>query len=183
MARAALERSLAISTELGDRHGMGQALWAIANSEYELGRSAEARTYALQALESLEGTDDVFLTGWVSFTIGLSFVMESDSSQALEWLKRGLRLFIDAADVSGYALVFDVVTIALDRAGDREKAAWFGGAVASLERTTGTGLNAHNRELVGWDPTSLRNDPALAERWTAGENAAVEELIEAALAL
>ena len=183
LARAALESSLAISRELGDRHGMGQALWALANAEYEARRSAEARAYALQALENLEGTDDAFLTGWVSFTVGVSYIIDSDPAEAFTWLQRGLRLFIDAADVSGYALIFDAMSMALDRAGDREKAAWFAGAVASLERTTGTGLNTHNRELVGWDPGSLQADPALTGNWMAGENAAVEDVIQAALAL
>ncbi|MEO8511771.1 MAG: adenylate/guanylate cyclase domain-containing protein [Chloroflexota bacterium] len=183
LAHAALERSLAISTELGDRHGMAQALWALANAAFEIRRPREARAYALQALEQLEGSDDVFLTGWASFTVGSSYLMESKPAEAMDWLKRGLRLFIDAGDVTGYELTFDAFAMALDALGDRDKAAWFGGAVASLERTSGTGLNSRNRQFVGWDPASLQGDPALAEHWQAGEHAAIEELIDAALAL
>ena len=182
-ARAALKRSLAISTELGDRHGMAQSLWALANAEYESGRAAEARRYGLQALEQLEGTDDVFLTGWVLFTIGLTYGLESKPTDAIHWLQRGLRLFIDAADVSGYTLTFDAITAALELAGDRVQAAWFAGAVARLERTTGTGLNARNRQYLGWNPEDLRADPALSARWAEGEEADIEEVLEAALAL
>lgn len=183
LARAALERSLAISTELGDRHGMAQSLWALANAEYESGRGAEARRFGLQALERLEGTNDAFLTGWVMFTIGLSYGLESNPTDAMQWLKRSLRLFVDAADVSGYTLTFDAMTAALELSGDRERAAWFAGAVARLERTTGTGLNARNRQYLGWSPDALRADPLLAERWAKGEAASIDEVIEAALAL
>jgi predicted ATPase/class 3 adenylate cyclase len=182
-ARAALERSLAISTELDDRHGMAQALWALANADYESGNAEEARRNGLRSLELLEGTDDVFLTGWVLFTIGLTYGLESKPAEAMDWLKRGLRPFVEAGDVSGYTLTFDAMAAALERAGDREQAAWFSGAVTRLERTSGTGLNARNRVYLGWSPETLRADPALAPRWAEGEAAPIEDVIRTALSL
>ena len=55
------------------------------------------------------------------------------------------------------------------------------GAVANLERTSGTGLNLWNRELIGFDPAVLRVDPSLADAWAEGERMAVDEAVADAL--
>ncbi|HEX2221932.1 MAG TPA: hypothetical protein VHK06_05355 [Candidatus Limnocylindria bacterium] len=39
------------------------------------------------------------------------------------------------------------------------------GAVSSLERTSGTGFNAANREVLGFEPSELRGDGSLAAAW------------------
>jgi hypothetical protein len=65
--------------------------------------------------------------------------------------------------------------------GDRERAARLAGGVASLERTSGTGLNATNRQYVNFDPAPLRTDADTAAAYAAGERMGIAELVAYAL--
>ena len=67
------------------------------------------------------------------------------------------------------------------RSGDSLRAARLSGAVSNLERTSGTGLNLWNREVLGFDPQTLRSDPALADAWAAGEVMTAQEAVAYAL--
>jgi hypothetical protein len=55
------------------------------------------------------------------------------------------------------------------------------GAVTTLERQSGTGLNPSNRVIVGFDPTLLRTNPETAAAWAAGERMSGEEAVAYAL--
>jgi hypothetical protein len=66
--------------------------------------------------------------------------------------------------------------------GDLERAARLSGFVARLEAFSGTGLNSANREIIGFDPSSLRDDPVYADAWTAGEQMTTEDAVAFALA-
>ena len=82
----------------------------------------------------------------------------------------------------GYTLVIDAVALLALRNGDRDRAARLSAAVASLERTSGTGLNQWNREVLGFFPAELKADPALADSWAAGEAMTADEAVAYALA-
>ena len=97
------------------------------------------------------------------------------------YLVESLRLFDEAGDVSGYALVLDTLAIAAIRTGDRERAARISGAVTRLEQESGTGLNAWNRDILAFDPEELRLDPALADAWAEGEAFSREQAVAYAL--
>ena len=88
---------------------------------------------------------------------------------AAERLIRALTIFDEAEDSSGYTLVLDALALLALRNGDRERAARLAGAVARLERETGTGLAFWNRGTLGYDPAVLLTDPEAAEAWRAGE--------------
>jgi hypothetical protein len=77
--------------------------------------------------------------------------------------------------------VLDALAIVAYHAGDLARAARLSGAVATLERTSGTGLNLTNRELLGFDPDDLHADPSLAADWAAGEQMSVDEAVAYAL--
>ncbi len=62
------------------------------------------------------------------------------------------------------------------------RSARLSGAVAALERQSGTGLNPVNREHMGFDPSSLRTDPLLAEEWEQGEQMPLADVIAFAMA-
>ena len=185
--------ALAIFEELGDESGIGRCKWAIANAAYGTGDVALARQAATEALVVLRRLDDQFMVGWVTYTLGLADLTDlaeagetSDRSEELlasakRWFDEALRIFAEAQDVSGYTLVLDVVAFVALRTGDRQRAARLSGAVANLERTSGTGLNLWNRELIGFDPAVLRVDPSLADAWAEGERMAVDEAVADAL--
>ena len=64
---------------------------------------------------------------------------------------------------------------------DRLRAARLAGGVLNLERTTGTGLNARNRQFVNFDPAPLRTDADTADAYAAGEQMGIAELVAYAL--
>ena len=75
----------------------------------------------------------------------------------------------------------DALALVALRSGDSLRAARLSGAVSNLERTSGTGLNLWNREVLGFDPQTLRSDPALADAWAAGEVMTAHEAVAYAL--
>jgi len=71
--------------------------------------------------------------------------------------------------------------LAAYREGQLERAARLSGAVARLERTSGTGLNLWNREILNFHPEELRRDPSLADALAAGEALSDAEAVAYAL--
>jgi tetratricopeptide (TPR) repeat protein len=171
--------------EIGDEPGVGRCEWALANVAWGNGRLAEAMHHGKQALAVFESIDDRFMVGWTSYTLGLGelswHAADRAASEHLEnarrWLREALEIFAEAQDVSGYTLVLDAVALVALRDGDRDRAARLSAAVASLERTSGTGLNEWNRDVLGFQPDELKADPALADAWRAGEAMTANEAV------
>jgi hypothetical protein len=122
-------------------------------------------------------TDDTFMIGWSRYTLALAELQTGDHAAAAAGLGESLAIFAEAHDVSGYVLVIDAISGLAVRTGDPDTAARLAGAVAELERRSGTGLNAPNRDLVGWDPTRLRDDPSTAAAFREGTLLAPEEAV------
>ena len=175
--------------EIGDDAGVGRCEWALANVAWGAGRLPEAKRHGLEALEVFEAIDDRFMVGWVTYTLGLGelneHAAEPGAAEHLEdarrWLRQALDIFAEAQDVSGYTLVLDAVAVLALRDGDRARAARLSGAVVKLERTSGTGLNQWNRDLLSFDPAELKADPSLADAWAAGEAMTADEAVAYAL--
>ncbi len=53
--------------------------------------------------------------------------------------------------------------------------------MATLERTTGTGLNTVNRDFARYDPTPLKTDPDTATAYAEGEGMDVDAIVAYAL--
>lgn len=189
-AAALIEQSLAIYRDLGDDLAVGRCEWALANVRYGQGELAEARESGLRALAIFEEADDRFMTGWTTYTLGLADLSEdyqaaggvpSARTAAEKRLRQALTIFDEAEDSSGYTLVLDALALLALRNGDRERAARLAGAVARLERETGTGLAFWNRGTLGYDPAVLLADPATAGAWKDGEALTTGEAVAYAL--
>ena len=186
---ALIEEALAIFREIGDDLGAGRCEWALGNVAYGQRRFAEARQHAVNALAIFRSADDRFMIGWTMFTLGLADLAEDHVSggapgaraAAGDWLEQALTIFAEADDSSGYTLVLDSLALLALRDGDPQRAARLSGAVARLERETGTGLNLWNRGTLEFDPTELRDDPATAAEWRAGEALTSAEAVAFAL--
>jgi predicted ATPase/class 3 adenylate cyclase len=179
--RRLVEEAEAMFEAAGDAAGVAKARWALSNLEYTSGHIKEARRYAEQALETFEAIGDAFMTGWTIYTVGLADIIEGDLAAADRRFRAALSIFDQAADVSGYTLVLDSLSAHALLAGDRQRAARLAGGVASLERTTGTGLNASNRNFIDFDPAPLKTDPDTAEAFAAGERMGIREIVAYAL--
>jgi hypothetical protein len=177
-----IEEALGLWEASGDAFAVARARWALGNLAWTSGHLAEARQLATQALATFEASGDAFMTGWATYTVALADLAEGDLPAADRRLSDALSIFDGAGDVSGYTLVLDSVSALALRSGDRQRAARLAGGVASLERTTGTGLNAANRRFVDFDPAPLRTDADTAAAYAAGERMGITELVAYALA-
>jgi predicted ATPase/class 3 adenylate cyclase len=150
--------AIALYESTGDTLGLARARWGLANLEYSKGvvGAARAREMALLALPAFEEVGDQFMIGWVLYTVGLAEFLTDHLDEARVRLTAALRLFQETVDVSGYTLVLDSLAALEVRLGDRIRAATIAGAVDTLERTTGTGLNRTNRGFFGYDAEPLK---------------------------
>ncbi len=179
--RELIEEALKLFEQAGDTTGVARARWALSNIHYTSGRMEEARALALQALETFEAIGDSFMTGWSTYTVGMAEMLLGQRAEAGRRLHDALAVFGQSADVSGYTLVLDSLSALALFEGDRQRAARIAGGVATLERTTGTGLNASNRGFSGFDPAPLKSDPDTAEAFAAGERMEVDAIVAYAL--
>ena len=182
--------ALAIFEELGDEGGVARCRWALANARYGAGDIEAARNQLRPALETFRRLDDSFMVAWATYTMAMGDMSEERESatdrpdlraSARRMLTESLRIFADSEDVSGYTLVMDGLALVAFRDGDLERAARLSGAVESLERTSGTGLNLWNRELLGFAPRDQLQDPALVAAWRDGEQLSGDEAVAYAL--
>ncbi len=168
-----------------DRVGLARARWGLANIEYAKGRGGAQEAYdlAAAALATFQEVGDRFMTGWATYTLGLSDYLMDHLDEARTRLLAALRMFLETVDVSGYTLVLDSLAGLTLRQGDPISAATIAGAVSTLERTSGTGLNRTNRSFFDWDPEPLLKDPANVEAFARGAAMDTHTAIEFALAV
>ena len=166
--------------EVGDRAGLARTLWLMANLAVDRGDTARARAYCLEALPTLRELGETFMLGWCLFTLGEIAIHDGDVANAGHRLSEALAQFEAAGDVSGIVLVLDAVATLAHRVGDLVTAARLSGAVARLEAISGTALNPTNRQIFGFDPLPLRDDPATAGAWRAGHDDSTDAILAAA---
>jgi len=187
LALPPVEQAIAIYREIGDRMGSAMALWARSNVLWTLALPTDdpefhhARQSASEALAIFRDAGDSFMTGWATYTLGLTDLRLGDLAMGRARLREALATFHAAGDVSAYVLVLDAFAVLAEREGDPDRAARLSGAVRALERRTGTGLNPFNRQILGFDPTPLEADDATAAAWAAGEALTADEAIAYAL--
>jgi predicted ATPase/class 3 adenylate cyclase len=181
VSRSHALEALEIYRRIGDRAGEARTMWALSNVAWSSGQfTNDAVDYARRSLAAFRELDDRFQIGWASYTVALFALRNRDLDEAALGLSESLAIFADARDVSGYVLVIDAVALLASLAGDLPAAARLSGAVAELERRTGTGLNPLNREVMEWAPEKLREDPRTADSWNAGVLLTPPEAVEAA---
>jgi hypothetical protein len=159
------------------------------NGAYAARDQSMARKLSHEARDIFRTLDDRFMEGWSIYTGAYALLFEArdatvaaeDLDQARREFGDALRIFHEAGDVSGYTLVLDGFAAAAYLSGDLDRAARLSGTVAALEHASGTGLNLQNRTLIAFDPTVLREDPATAEAYAAGERLSADEAVSYAL--
>lgn len=179
-----LDEAVRLYEVAGDEAGLGRTLWARGNLEWMSGdraRATAARGYALRSLEVFERIGDRFMTAWSDYTAGIVSLTLGDPDDARMRLAHSLREFREAGDVSGFTLVLDAAAALLEHEGDAQTAARIAGQVATLERTTGTGLNTVNRVQYGFDPRALATDPATANAYAEGAAMPMDDVVGLAL--
>ena len=181
-AREMLEEAKALFVELGDADGEARAWWGLANATYrrqdlEFGRAAAERAAAHFRQRGMR-----FDLGWAMYTLGQLAAQGHDAAASERNFREALDLFADVDDLSGITMSLDGIATAAYVGGDLQHAARISGAVARLERLSGTGLNPANREVVAFKPEQLRDDPATAGAWAEGADSDLPRILELARA-
>jgi tetratricopeptide (TPR) repeat protein len=176
----AAEEAMALYRRVGDRDGVGRALWGLATTYYFNGLVHEGLVRAREALAVLEGSGDLFMTAWSHYMVGI-LVMTRDRVAAQRHLAAAHRLFAQADDTSGHALVLDALGTLAWREGDVARAMRLAGFVGHVESTSGSGLAKVNRDLAGFHPDKLAEDPALAAAYEEGRSLTMQEATDVAL--
>ena len=189
-ASEAIEKALDIYTDLGDEAGVGRCEWALANLHYGLLNIPAAIEHGRHARDVFVRLGDSFMVGWATFTLALGALATDQGSEprdpalleeASRSLAESLAIFSEAQDVSAYTLVLDTMALVAYRNGDLDRGARLTGAVSMLERTTGTGLNWWNRQVLDFVPDDAYSDPRLAALVSEGEAMTTEEAVAYAL--
>ena len=139
MATKHVTTALAIYEELGDAPGIGKCEWALANVAWGARDIDQARAHGLRAYEVFDSIDDRFNLGWATYTLGLGALAEiyrdgplpAYVEEARARLNEALRIFAEAQDVTGYALVLDAYAVLAFQVGDLQRSARLSGAVDS----------------------------------------------------
>jgi hypothetical protein len=177
VARGMLTEALEIYDELADRGGEARALWALSLNDLRSDRMADGTLHAGQALAYFEEVNDAFMIPWSEYMLAFAEVAQGDLGTARRRLLRCLGMFRSVRDLSGYSVILNCIATVDDRAGERASAARISGAVAALDAVAGTGIkNVWNLDL-GFDPLTLRDDPATRDAWHEGERTGVDAIV------
>ncbi len=179
-AQGVADEAIELYRGLGDAEGVGRVLWGLSSAYYFHDDMEGGRELAQQALDIFDGGEDLFMAAWAHYMVGV-LSLNVDGAKMRRHLLAAYRLFAQANDTSGHTLVFDALATLMWRDGEVERAMRLAGYVGSIERTTGTGLSKMNRDLAGFSPESLAEDPALAAAFEEGRQLTLEQATALAL--
>ena len=138
--RQPIEEALAIWRELGDRAGIGRALWALGNADGYAENFDGAEAEFREALAIFRELGDRYYIGWSLFEIGLVLGRRGRWEEAVSPLTEALQVLSDADDMSAATLILASLSWGAYLLGQLEPAFTIAGAASRLERETGVGL-------------------------------------------
>jgi predicted ATPase/class 3 adenylate cyclase len=174
-ARKIAQESLEVNERLGDKAGIGRALWALASTYYFEGDWEPAIELMEPTLALFREIDDRFMIGWTLYMRGL-VRMKVAPELVHGDLAEAYAIFRATDDVTGYALTFDAFAATAHEAGDDVTSARLAGFATATEHLAGSGLGAANRQLAGFDPDALREaSPEFAADFARGQRMTLAE--------
>jgi tetratricopeptide (TPR) repeat protein len=172
-------QALEVNRRLGDRVGIGRALWARASADYFFGDIPAAISALDEALEIFRTVGDRFMLAWSLYMQGLTF-LNTDRDRLHQVLREALDIFRQTDDVTGYALVFDAFAAAAHFEGDTPRAMRLAGYAAATEKLAGGGLGVLNRQYAGFFPEQQMETPEYAAAYAEGQQMDLERAIRLA---
>jgi predicted ATPase/class 3 adenylate cyclase len=172
-------QALEVNRRLGDRVGIGRALWARASADYFFGDIPAAISALDEALEIFRTVGDRFMLAWSLYMQGLT-LLDADRDLLHKVLGEALDIFHQTDDVTGYALVFDAFAAAAHFEGDTVRAMRLAGYAAATEKLAGGGLGVLNRQYAGFFPEQQMETPEYAAAYAEGQQMDLERAIRLA---
>lgn len=134
-----LNRALSIYTDAGDNLGVASVEWglgtaiSITRSNYE-----EALVHFQQALAGFQEMNEAFMLGWSHRMVGLMHARLGDSVTARTHFRSALDIFAPVPDVPGIVMGLRDFAESAIKEGRMDRALTLVGAMASLERRSGS---------------------------------------------
>ncbi|MEX0698918.1 MAG: adenylate/guanylate cyclase domain-containing protein [Acidimicrobiia bacterium] len=137
-ARELLAEAVEIGERIGDRERLGTYVWGVGSSDYFDEDYEAALAHYQEAARYLEGTGAVFQIGWNERMMASTLIKLGRIDEAESHLQRGLGIFVEAEDMSAFALhVRDFSELALLR-GENATALLLAGSTAFLQTVSET---------------------------------------------
>jgi len=139
---ALMEEALAIYRELDDKHGAGNATWAVGNWHYFHQQREVALRSFRDALDLFSATRDETMVAWAHRMLGTTLLRLSQVDEAAEHIKAAMRQFRSAGDAAALTLALDDYSALAAARGDLPRSARLHGAARALAQTTGANLSS-----------------------------------------
>ena len=175
-----IQEALPLFREVGDESGVARCLWAIGNGYHFLNDYEAAAPPLDEAIALTRKLGDRFSLGWALHTRALIAINKRKPEEAHPLVMEALRLFSEAGDVSGIAIVLDDLAAIARLNGDRLRALRFAGAAAGLQASTGTQLGGLINLVEGRPAADAANDEE-TRAWAEGQAMSAQEAVSYAL--
>lgn len=139
--------ALALFREIGDILGEGNVTWAIGGLQHYSGAYEEARASYERALFLFRQAGQRTMEGWSLHMVSLPLLQLGEAQAAKSASQEALRIFYDAGDLAGVAMVLRNLSAVAILADERRKAGWFFGAAEKLQVATGAELTAFLEDI------------------------------------
>jgi predicted ATPase/class 3 adenylate cyclase len=180
--QAAIDEALEIYRRLGDRAGEGNILWAAMNVRIFAREHDEVRRLGSEALAIFDEVGNGFMTAWAHYMLGANENIAREPRAALPHFRPALQYFLEADDLSGFALVFDGLAASAHLLGDKALAMRLAGAARAVQTEAGSQLGRLNRAWNEFDPEQMLDEPELAAAWDEGTRMSVADAAALGLA-
>ena len=180
-----LNRALSMYTEGGDHLGVASVEWglgtavSITRSNYE-----DALLHFQRALDGFQEMNEAFMLGWSHRMVGLMHARLGDASTAHHHFRSALDIFAPVPDVPGIVMGLRDFAEAAIKEGRMERALTLVGAMASLERRSGSLLTTafYVNQMEGVDQAVAAVGADRAEQlYELGRSLTMEEAIQFAI--
>jgi predicted ATPase/class 3 adenylate cyclase len=160
---AFMEEALAIYRELDDKHGAGNATWAIGNWHYFHQQREVALVSFREALELFLATSDETMVAWAHRMLGTTLLRLNEVDEAAEHIEAAMRQFRSAGDASALTLALDDYSALAAARGDLPRSARLHGAARALAKSTGANLSSMIDDLDVANAEAIRTIMSEAE--------------------
>jgi predicted ATPase/class 3 adenylate cyclase len=147
-SRGLMEESLALSQEVGDRAGEGNAIWGLGSYHYFTADAATAEDWYRRALSLHREAGHRTMEAWSLHMLALTVAAQRKWEEARAIASHALQHFHEAGDVAGVTLVLDDLAIVALGTGDVQRAGRIWGAARHLQQSTGTALADYVQQTV-----------------------------------
>ena len=178
-----LNDALAIYERLGVEAGIAGVHFSLMNNAHHVGDDEGRRRHFEVADRIYRRLGDWFMVGWSLHLDGIGLIRIGDFDHARVELTEAIRLFADAGDMSGMALLLDDCADLALAEGAVERSVRLSGAAAGLQATSGADLGSVINKAEGRRlPDAASLDPeTLARAWAEGQAMSIDEAVAYAL--